>query len=351
MGWGCVSARYWRLLIVIKSKKRFNLIGAVLLVPVAEVHGVLVGNILGVDMKILVTGKNGQVGFELMRSLAPLGKVVGVDVKECDLAQSAAIDNLLERVRPDVIVNPAAYTEVDKAESEPTIAHAVNAQAPKILARYAARHNIPIIHFSTDYVFDGKKDAPYTEEDDANPRSVYGKTKWLGEDAVRKMAAKHIIIRTSWIFGSHGVNFLKTMLKLAAERDKLSVVSDQYGAPTSARVLADVVASIVKDLGEPGSYRKYGTYHVASLGEVSWHGYARLVVEKAIELGLKVKMSPEDIKPILSRDYPMPASRPANSRLDTTRVREVFSVDLPGWEDEVERVIRDLVSAQDAVHS
>ena len=162
-------------------------------------------------MKILVTGKNGQVGHELMRSLAPLGQVVGVDVKECDLAQSAAIDGLLERVKPDIIINPAAYTEVDKAESQPTIAHAVNAQAPKLLARYAARHNIPIIHFSTDYVFDGKKDGPYTEEDEANPRSVYGKTKWLGEDSVRKLAAKHIIIRTSWVFGSHGVNFLKTM--------------------------------------------------------------------------------------------------------------------------------------------
>ena len=199
-------------------------------------------------MKILVTGKNGQVGFELMRSLAPLGKVVGVDLKECDLAQSAAVDALLERVKPDIIVNPAAYTEVDKAESQPTVAHAVNAQAPKLLARYAARHNIPIVHFSTDYVFDGKKDGPYTEEDEANPRSVYGKTKWLGEEAVRKLAAKHIIIRTSWVFGSHGVNFLKTMLKLAAERDKLSVVSDQYGAPTSARMLADAVAQILKEL-------------------------------------------------------------------------------------------------------
>jgi dTDP-4-dehydrorhamnose reductase len=296
-------------------------------------------------MKILVTGKNGQVGHELMRSLAPLGKVVGVDVKECDLAQSAAINALLERVRPDIIVNPAAYTEVDKAESEPTIAHAVNVQAPKLLARYASRHHIPIIHFSTDYVFDGKKEAPYNEDDEANPISVYGKTKWLGEEAVRKMAAKHIIIRTSWVFGSHGVNFLKTMLKLASQRDKLSVVSDQFGAPTSARLLADAVAQIVTELGEPGSYRKYGTYNIAAHGETSWHGYAQVVVEKAIKLGMDVKINPKDIKPISSKEYPMPAPRPANSRLDTTKVSTVFSVSLHQWQDEVEKVIQELVKA------
>ena len=293
-------------------------------------------------MKILVTGKNGQVGHELMRSLAHLGQVVGVGVKECDLAQSAAIDALLERIKPDIIINPAAYTEVDKAESQPTIAHAVNAQAPKLLARYAARHNIPIIHFSTDYVFDGKKEGPYVEDDEANPRSVYGKTKWLGEEAVRKMAAKHIIIRTSWVFGSHGVNFLKTMLKLASERDKLSVVSDQFGAPTSARLLADAVAQIVTELGEPGSYRKYGTYNVAARGETSWHGYAQVVVEKAIKHGMAVKINPKEIKPISSKEYPMPAPRPANSRLDTTKVSTVFSVSLHKWQDEVEKVIQEI---------
>ena len=300
-------------------------------------------------MKILVTGKNGQVGHELMRSLAPLGQVVGVDVKECDLAQSAAIDALLERVRPDIIINPAAYTEVDKAESQPTIAHAVNAQAPKLLARYAARHNIPIIHFSTDYVFDGKKEGAYVEDDEANPTSVYGKTKWLGEDSVRKLAAKHIIIRTSWVFGSHGVNFLKTMLKLASERDKLSVVSDQFGAPTSARLLADAVAQIVTELGEPGSYRKYGTYHVAARGETSWHGYAQVVVEKAIKHGMAVKINPKDIKPISSKEYPMPAPRPSNSRLDTTKVSTVFSVSLHKWQDEVEKVIKELVRVESDV--
>lgn len=294
-------------------------------------------------MKILVTGKNGQVGFELMRTLAPLGKVVGVDIKECDLTQSASIEALLDKVSPDIIVNPAAYTAVDKAESESTIAHAVNAQAPKIFARYAARKNIPIIHFSTDYVFDGKKDGAYLEDDEANPASVYGKTKWLGEEAVRKMAAKHIIIRTSWVFGSHGVNFLKTMLKLAQERDKLSIVSDQFGAPTSASLLAEATAQIIKELLEPGSYRKFGTYHLVAKGETSWHGYAKFVVEKANALGLATKINAAQIRPIKTSEYPVPAPRPANSRLDTSKVRSVFSVRLPTWQSEVEKVIKELL--------
>ena len=294
-------------------------------------------------MKILVTGKDGQVGHELMKTLAPLGKVIGVDVKECDLSQSAAIEALLDKVSPDIIVNPAAYTAVDKAESESTIAHAVNAQAPKILARYAARHNILLVHFSTDYIFDGTKEGAYQEDDEANPKSVYGKTKWLGEEAVRKMAAKHIIIRTSWVFGSHGVNFLKTMLKLAQERDRLSIVADQFGAPTSAKLLAEVTAQIIKELQEPGFYRKFGTYHVVAKGETSWHGYAKLVVEKANALGVVTKIAPDQIKAITTKEYPVPAPRPANSRLDTKKVLSTFSVRLPKWQDEVARVVKEVL--------
>lgn len=294
-------------------------------------------------MKILVTGKNGQVGHELMTTLAPLGKVIGIDVKECDLSQSAAIEALLDKVSPDIIVNSAAYTAVDKAESESTIAHAVNAQAPKIFARYAARRNILLIHFSTDYIFDGKKEGAYLEDDESHPQSVYGKTKWLGEEAVRKMAAKHIIIRTSWVFGSHGVNFLKTMLKLAQERDKLSIVADQFGAPTSAKLLAEVTAQIIKELQEPGFYRKFGTYHVVAKGETSWHGYAKLVIEKANALGVVTKISPDQIKPITTKEYPVPAPRPANSRLDTTKVLSTFSVRLPKWQDEVDCVVKELL--------
>ena len=295
--------------------------------------------------KILLTGMKGQVGFELMKTLAPLGKVIGVDVNECDLAQSAMIDALLDRVKPDIIINPAAYTAVDKAESEPWVAHAVNAQAPKTLARQASRRNIPIIHFSTDYIFDGEKDGPYLEDDPANPKSVYGKTKWLGEEAVRSNAAKHVILRTSWVFGAHGVNFLKTMLKLSKERDKMSVVSDQVGAPTSARLLAEVTAEIVKQLLQEFSYRKYGTYHLVAEGETSWHGYAKYVVERANAMGLETKLDPKSIKPIKTKDFPLPAPRPANSRLDTTKVRETFGITLPAWQSEVDHVLAELISS------
>lgn len=294
-------------------------------------------------MKILVTGKEGQVGHELMRSLAPLGEVVGVDVEDCDLAKPAAIDRLLAQVKPDLIVNPAAYTAVDKAETEPAMANAVNAEAPEVLARYAAAKNITIIHFSTDYVFDGTKSEPYFEDDEANPKSVYGKTKWLGEEAVRNNAPKHVILRTSWVFGSHGVNFLKTVLRLAQERDELSIVSDQFGAPTSAAMLADATAVIAKQLFETGATKKYGTYHLVADGDTSWHGYAQWVVAKASELGLKFKVKADAIRPITTKEYPMPAPRPANSRLDSNRVRTTFCVKLPKWQDEVEKVLKALI--------
>ena len=293
--------------------------------------------------KILVTGNKGQVGFELMKTLAPLGKVIGVDIKECDLAQSAMIDALLDRVKPDIIVNTAAYTAVDKAESEPTLAHAINAQAPKTLARQASRRNIPIIHFSTDYIFDGTKEDAYFEEDSANPQSVYGKTKWLGEEAVRSNAAKHVILRTSWVFGAHGVNFLKTILKLSKERDKMSIVADQVGAPTSARMLADVTAEIVKQLLQEFSYRKYGTYHLVADGETSWHGYAKYVVEQANALGMETKLDPKNIKSIKTKDFPLPAARPANSRLDTTKIKETFGITLSTWQSEVDLVLNGLI--------
>ena len=295
--------------------------------------------------KILVTGNKGQVGFELMKTLAPLGKVIGVDEKECDLAQSAMIDALLDRVKPDIIMNPAAYTAVDKAESEPTVAHAVNAHAAKTLARQASRRNIPIIHFSTDYIFDGTKEEAYVEEDPANPKSVYGKTKWLGEEAVRSNAAKHVILRTSWVFGAHGVNFLKTMLKLSKERDKVSVVSDQVGAPTSARLVAEVTAEIVKQLLQEFSYRKYGTYHLVAEGETSWYGFAKFVVEQANDLGMKTKLNPKNINPIKTKDFPLPAARPANSRLDTTKIKETFGITLPTWQSEVDLVLGELIKA------
>lgn len=294
-------------------------------------------------MKILVTGKNGQLGFELIRSLAPLGTVVGIDIDECDLQDVSAIEKLLDNVKPDLIVNPAAYTAVDKAETEAALAHAINAQAPEVMAQYAARHNIPIIHYSTDYVFDGLKEGAYLETDEINPRSVYGKTKAMGEEAVRHHAPKHIILRTSWVFGSHGGNFLKTILKLAQERDKLSIVSDQVGSPTSAALLAEVTAEIVKQLFAPAASDKYGTYHLVTEGYTSWHGYAQFVVARANAFDFQTKISPEAIVAIKSSEYPVPASRPANSRLDKTKLSKVFSVSLPSWQVEVEKVIHALL--------
>ncbi len=294
-------------------------------------------------MKILVTGKNGQVGFELMRSLAPLGTVVGIDIDECDLQDILAIERLLDKVQPELIVNPAAYTAVDKAESEPTLAHSINAKAPEVMAQYAASHNIPIIHYSTDYVFDGLKEGQYLETDEVNPQSVYGKTKALGEAAVRNNAPKHIILRTSWVFGSHGGNFLKTILKLAQERDKLSIVSDQVGSPTSAALLADVTAEIVKQIFEPGAIQKYGTYHLVSEGETSWHGYAQLIVAIANALEVKTKIYSDAIQPMKTADYPLPAPRPANSRLDTTKIKNVFMLTLPSWQDDVTKVLQVLI--------
>jgi len=299
-------------------------------------------------MKILVAGKNGQVGFELMRSLAPLGTVVGVDIDECDLQDILVVERLLDKVQPELIVNPAAYTAVDKAESEPALAHSINAKAPEVMAQYAGRHNIPIIHYSTDYVFDGLKEGEYLETDEVNPQSVYGKTKALGEAAVRNNAPKHIILRTSWVFGSHGGNFLKTILKLAQERDKLSIVSDQVGSPTSAALLADVTAEIVKQLFEPGAVQKYGTYHLVSDGETSWHGYAQMVVAIANALEVKTKISSDSIQPIKTADYPLPAPRPANSRLDTTKIKNVFMLTLPSWQDGVEKVVLGLINQKAA---
>lgn len=301
-------------------------------------------------MKILVTGKNGQVGHELMRSLAPLGEVMGVDIEDCDLSKPAAIAKMLAHIKPDLIVNPAAYTEVDKAESEANLAHAVNAAAPEALAKYAASKNIPMIHYSTDYVFDGSKDGLYLETDKANPKSVYGKTKWLGEAAVRNNAPKHVILRTSWVFGAHGVNFLKTMLKLAQARDKLSIVSDQVGSPTSAAMLADATAVIAKQLFETGATQKYGTYHLVAEGETSWHGYAQWVVTKANALGLNTKIAPDAIRAITTQEYPMPAPRPANSRLDTSKVVSVFGLKLPSWRDEVASVLETLIQADGTVN-
>ncbi len=294
-------------------------------------------------MRILVTGKNGQVGHELMLSLAPLGEVIGVGIEDCDLSKRGDIQRLVDRIEPALIVNSAAYTAVDKAELEPELAYAMNVQAPEVLAKEAEKRNIPIIHYSTDYVFDGTKIGAYLEQDVPNPLSVYGKTKWQGEEAVRHNASKHVILRTSWVFGAHGENFLKMVLRLAQERDSLSIVADQFGAPTSASMLADVTTEIVRQLFENGSVQRYGTYHLVTEGEVSWHGYAQLVVKLATEMQVSTKITVDDICAISTHEYPLPATRPANSRLNTRKIKEVFMVKLPCWQDEVARVLRQVL--------
>lgn len=295
-------------------------------------------------MKILVTGKNGQVGNELQRSLAPLGEVVAVDVEDYDLTDTTTIVSLVEKIKPSLIVNPAAYTAVDKAEGEPEIAFAINATAPKFLAAQANLMHIPIIHYSTDYVFDGLKDGVYFENDPVNPQSIYGKTKWQGEKNVRAMCSKHIILRTSWVFGAHGGNFLKTILKLAQESDELKIIADQFGAPTSARLLADSTAEIAKQLLNGDAATKAGTYHLVASGETTWHGYASKVVELANQLGVKTKIQAQNIQPIPTEAYPLPAPRPKNSRLNTQKIRNTFGIEIPDWSLDVEQVLKQVIA-------
>lgn len=295
-------------------------------------------------MKILVTGKNGQVGFELRRSLAPLGEIVAVDFGECDLANAEAIRALVRQVRPNVIVNPAAYTAVDKAESDRTTAFAVNAVAPGILGEEAARSGALVVHYSTDYIFDGCKTGVYTEDDVPNPQSVYGQSKYEGEVALARANPRHLILRTSWVVGAHGGNFAKTMLRLAAERERLSVVADQSGAPTSAALLADITAQLVRQHQREGHATfPYGTYHVVSAGETNWCEYARFVIGEALAAGRPLKATPDTVTAISTADYPTPAKRPTNSRLDTRRLRDTFGFALPHWQEELRHILQQIL--------
>ena len=296
-------------------------------------------------MRILLTGKHGQVGFELQRALAPLGEIHAVDLAECDLADAAAISALVRSVRPDLIVNPAAYTAVDKAESEPGLAHAINAVAPRVLGEEAAKLGAWVVHYSTDYVFDGLKLGAYAEEDLTNPQSVYGRTKKDGEVALQQSKARHLIFRTSWVVGAHGNNFAKTILRLALEREQLNVVADQYGAPTSAALLADVTAQLVRQRQREGDERfPFGLYHLVASGETTWCEYARFVVSEALAAGRSLKLVPAAIRAIPSSEYPTPAKRPGNSRLDTHKLRGRFGLELPDWQCGVRHVLQQILA-------
>lgn len=294
-------------------------------------------------MKILLLGKNGQVGWELQRSLAPLGKLVALDREGenglCgDLTDLNGLRLTIDSVRPDVIVNAAAYTAVDKAESEAAKALQINHKAPQFLAEEMQRLNGWLVHYSTDYVFDGSGDKPWRENDLTAPLSVYGKSKLLGEQAIQASGCKHLIFRTSWVYGAHGNNFAKTMLRLAGERDHLKVIDDQIGAPTGADLLADITAhALHRAVTLPDLV---GLYHLTSAGETSWYDYARFIVSSALNHGIKLKV--QDISPISTSEYQTSAQRPRNSRLDTEKLASNFGLHLPTWQEGITRLLKEV---------
>ncbi len=293
-------------------------------------------------MTILLTGGSGQVGFELQRALAPLARLHAPSSAELDLADPDSVRTAIRRTRPDLIINPAAYTAVDRAESEPDRAVAINAVAPEVIGEEARRLGVAVIHFSTDYVFPGTGTRPHVEDDPTGPQSVYGRSKLDGEQRLAVANPRHIILRTSWVYGARGHNFARTMLRLAAERDALRVVDDQIGAPTSAALLADVCAHLVRDVlrDDVHGFDGYGLYHLCAAGETSWHGYARFVLAEALALGHALRAGPDAVEPVGTDAYPTPAPRPLNSRLDTTRIRARFRLQLPDWRDGVRHVLR-----------
>ncbi len=298
-------------------------------------------------MKILLLGKNGQVGWELQRSLAPLGEVVALDFDsagplKADFSDPESLAASVRAVAPQVIVNAAAHTAVDKAESEPDFARRLNATAPAVLAREAAALGAWLMHYSTDYVFDGSGDVPWTESSPTGPLNVYGATKLEGEEAIRASGCRHLIFRTSWVYAARGGNFAKTMLKLAKERERLTVIDDQIGSPTGADLLADLTAHALRSARQQPELA--GTYHAVAAGETSWCGYARHVVEFARALGQPIRVPPGAIEPVPTSAFPTPARRPGNSRLDTAKLRQTFDIALPTWQSGVERMLTEILS-------
>jgi dTDP-4-dehydrorhamnose reductase len=297
-------------------------------------------------MKILLLGMNGQVGWELQRSLAPFGELVALDFDSpgplaADFTRPDSLAATVRAVAPQIIVNAAAHTAVDKAEAEPELARTINAAAPAVLAREAAALGAWLVHYSTDYVFDGSGNAPRTEDAPTGPLSVYGSTKLEGEQSIRTSACKHLILRTSWVYAARGGNFARTMLRLAAEREQLSVIDDQHGAPTGAELLADLTAHMLRSVHAQPALG--GTYHAVASGETSWYGYARHVIEFARNAGHAVRVKPRDITPVPTSAYPTPARRPHNSRLDTRRLQHSFGLALPEWRVGVDRMLREVL--------
>ena len=296
-------------------------------------------------MTVLVFGGNGQVGQELLRALAPLGKVVattrsgvlpdGSACETADFGQPDSLSALLDRLQPSIVVNAAAYTAVDRAEQEVDAAFAANTQAPGVIARWCAAHGVPFVHYSTDYVFDGQGTAPYREDEPTAPLGVYGTSKRDGEDAVRAAGGRHLIFRTAWVYASHGANFLRTMLRVGAERDQLRVVADQIGTPTPAALIADVTVQVLQ---HPGALS--GTWHLTASGQTSWHGFAEAIFAEALATGVLAKVP--SVEAISSSEYPTPAKRPAWSVLDNRKLQQDFGIALPTWQDGLKRVMAEI---------
>ena len=293
--------------------------------------------------KILLLGPNGQVGWELRRALAPLGRVIALGREHdglCgDLTHPGELAGSVRMLRPDIIVNAAAHTAVDKAESEPALAELLNARAPATLAQLAAELGATLVHYSTDYVFDGSGELPRDEGAATGPLSVYGRSKLAGEQAIQASGCRHLIFRTSWVYAARGGNFAKTMLRLAGEREQLRVIADQIGAPTGAELIADVTAHALRALAQRPELA--GLYHLAAEGQTSWHGYAEHVIAWARRHGQDLKV--QTVEAIPTSAYPTPAQRPLNSRLDTTRLREAFGLHLPPWQSGVERMLTEFL--------
>ena len=297
-------------------------------------------------MKILLLGKNGQVGWELQRALAPLGELTALD-RQADDGLCGDLTNLdglaatVRAVQPQVIVNAAAYTAVDKAEGEPELAQRINAEAPAALAREAAALGALLVHYSTDYVFDGSGSAPWAEDAPTGPLGVYGATKLAGEQAIVQTGCAHLILRTSWVYAARGGNFAKTMLRLAAERERMTVIDDQWGAPTGAELIADVTAHAVRQLrARP---QDAGTYHLAAAGATTWFEYAKYVLDRAQQAPAAMKFVVNEVAPIPTSAYPTPARRPLNSRLDTRRLQATFDLRLPPWQDGMRRMLAEIL--------
>jgi len=295
-------------------------------------------------MKILLLGKDGQVGWELQRSLAPLGQVLALNSRSqvhCgDLANLPGLAETVRAYAPDVIVNAAAYTAVDKAESDRDQAFKVNAEAVGVLARAAADCGALLVHYSTDYVFPGQGTQPWREDDNVGPLNTYGESKLAGEQAIQAAGCQHLIFRTCWVYAARGSNFAKTMLRLAAERDSLGVIDDQHGAPTGAELIADITAHAITATRRNPALA--GLYHLAAGGETTWCGYARFVLEQAAAQGVALKARAEQVNPLTTDAYPTPAKRPANSRLDTNKLQKAFALTLPDWRLGVARMLTEI---------